>query len=60
MRLLAWIGAWTAVIASAAVLPLWASIVLAVGILAAQLLLPHGAAGCHLPEGVRNGTRPDR
>jgi hypothetical protein len=56
IRALAWIGAWAAVVASSAFLPLRGSIALAVGVFAAQVLLPRRAATCHLPGGVTNGT----
>jgi hypothetical protein len=59
IRALAWVGAWAAVVASSAFLPLWGSIGLAVGVFAAQVLLPRRAAACHLTEGVTNGTSAD-
>jgi len=59
-RALAWIAAWTAVVGSAAVLPLWGSIALAIAVFAAQVLLPHRAAACASPARVTNATSADR
>jgi hypothetical protein len=60
LRALAWAGAWTAIVASSAFLPLWASIALAVGVFAAQMLLPHQAAACHAPGRATSTASPDR
>jgi ABC-type Co2+ transport system permease subunit len=55
IRVLAWLAAWAAVVVSTAYLPLWGTIVLAVGVFAAQVFLgPHAA--CHEPGGMTNAT----
>jgi hypothetical protein len=56
IRVLAWLAAWGAVVVSTAYLPLWASVALAIGVFAAQVLLGGQRTACHVPEGVTSAT----
>lgn len=58
-RALGWIGAWALVVAAGHFLPLWAAIVLAVGVFAAQLLLAPSRTACHLPDAGRDAVTKD-
>jgi hypothetical protein len=57
-RALAWVAAWTLVVAAGYLAPLGIAIALAVGVFAAQVLLAPGCApACRTPGGVTDDSR---